>query len=189
MNYLVDIPQIFLASGKNAPIKTCALCGTKLMELYEPYTIEKAFSRNEKTKKYDMVFEYAMCYSCQQTTSGELSKESLSNLKMYFKLYVDFEQRQESMGNPRNFDFASCINSCIITKKPISSYSEFQIGAYFYRDRLLLENPPFAIGKAAIEEIQELISEKTRDFLDGLKDRIFPVDIGKKVPNDFLILL
>jgi hypothetical protein len=189
MNYSIDIPELFYSSQEKRPIKCCAICGKILISANEPYIIEKAFKRNALTKKDELIFEYAMCYTCQQNASKELSEESLKNIKMYFDLYVDFNKRQEKLGKPDNFKFADCIKNCIITNKPLGHYSEYQIGAYFYRDRLLLENLPFAIGQQAIEELQELLSNKTRDFLDGFKDKIFPVDIRDKIPDDFFILI
>jgi hypothetical protein len=189
MNYSIEIPKIFYSAEDKKPIKKCAICGKILLFANEPYLIEKAFKRNNKTNVDDLIFEYALCYTCQQNTSSELSEESLANIKMYFNLYVDFQKRQEQLGNPENFRLADCLKNCIITKKPVVQYDEYQIGGYFFRDRLLLENLPFAIGGKAIEELQDVLSEKTRDFLDGFKDRILPVDIRDKVPDDFLILI
>jgi hypothetical protein len=189
MNYSIDIPELFYSSNEHKPIQSCAICGKMLLSSNMPYVIEKAFKRNMKSKKEEMVFEYALCYHCQQNATKELSEESLKNIKMYFDLYVDFDKRQEKLGDPRNFKFNECIKNCLITNKPIEHYSEYQIGAYFFQNRLLLENPPYAMGMQALEEIQDLLSEKTRDFLDGFKDKIIPVDIRDKVPDDFLILL
>ena len=44
-------------------------------------------------------------------------------------------------------------------------------------------------GEKAINEMQDLISKKTKDFLDGFKDKIIPPEIRDKVPDDFLILM
>jgi len=189
MNYSIDIPELFYSSSENEPIHTCANCGKELFFDNEPYFIEKAFKRNSNAKTVEVIFEYAMCFRCQQSTSQELSVESLKNIKMYFDLYVDFDKRQRDYMNQTNFKLSDCLKQCIITQKPLEYYSEYQIGGYFFRDKLLMDNLPFAIGQQAVEEIQDLISDKTRDFLDGFKDKIFPIDIRDKIPDDFLILL
>jgi len=189
MSFTIDIPEIFYASQDKQPIKHCAICGTFLLKEYQPYLIEKAFKKNTITKEDELIFEYALCRNCQQNASEELSKESLANIKMYFDLYVDFEVRQKELLKPGNFKFDDCIKDCIITKKPISDFDEYQVGGYFFRNQLLLDSLPFAIGEKAMSEIQEVISKKTRDFLDGFKDKILPVDIRDKVPDDFLILI
>jgi hypothetical protein len=189
MIFSIEIPEIFYASQNKQPIAQCAICGTLLLKGNQPYMIEKAFKKNIYTEEDELIFEYALCMKCQQNASAELSKESIANIKMYFDLYVDFEERQMELLKPGEFKFDNCINNCIITKKPISEYNEYQIGGYFFRNHLLLDNLPFAIGEKAIEEIQEVISKKTRDFLGGFKDKILPVDIRGKVPDDFLILI
>jgi predicted nucleic acid-binding Zn ribbon protein len=185
----LHIPSIFYSSGDKKPIKHCSICGKLLLTANEPYIIEKAFKRNSVSKESELIFEYAMCNTCQQKTSNELSKESLANIKMYFDLYVDFEKRQQELGNPTSFKSSDCLKNCIITNKSIEEYTEYQIGGFFYREQILLDYLPFAIGGKAIDELQEVISKKTRDFLNGFKDRILPVDIRDKVPDDFLILI
>ena len=188
-SFTVDIPEIFYASLDKKPIAHCSMCGKLLLSANEPYLIEKAFKKNLKTKNDDLVFEYALCLNCQQNALLELSKESRANIKMYFDLYVDFEKRQKVLANQENFKFTNCIKDCIITNKPIKEYGEYQIGGYFYDDQMLLASPPYAIGEKAMDEIQEVISKKTRDFLDGFKDKVIPPEVRDKVPDDFLILI
>jgi hypothetical protein len=189
MLFSIDIPEIFYSSMDKKPMAKCAVCGSPLLTGKDFYLIEKAFKKNIITQKDELIFEYAMCGPCQHNTSKELSKESLSNIKMYFDLYVDFQKRQEEFYKSGNFKLSDYLNECIITKKPVHEFDEYQLGGYFFGNQLMLDNLPFAIGGKAIEELQEVISKKTRDFLDGFKDRILPVDIRDKVPDDFLILI
>lgn len=185
----VDIPEEFFSSKNNRPIEECILCGKSLLTDYEPYMIEKAFKNNQITKETELIFEYAMCSQCQQNTASELSKESLDNIKMYYELYVNFEERQAQLKDNENFNISDWINKCIITGKPLNEYKEFQYGGMFLRNQLLLGNIPFAVGEKAINEMQELISKKTRDYLDGFKEKVIPPGVSDKVPDDFLILL
>ncbi len=185
----VDIPEEFYSSKSNKPIDECILCGKELLTNFEPYIIEKAFKNDQITKKTELIFEYAMCSHCQQNTASELSKESLKNIKMYYELYVNFEERQAKLQETKNFQISDWLDKCIITGKPLSEYKEFQYGGMFLRNQLLLGNIPFAVGEKAINEMQELISKKTRDYLDGFKDKIIPPSVRDKVPDDFLILM
>jgi len=184
-----EIPDEFYSSKNNKPIESCVMCGKELLTDHEPYIIEKAFKNNEITKETELIFEYALCSQCQQNTASELSKESLNNIKMYYELYVNFEERQAELEDIEDFKLSEWINKCIITGKPLSKYKEFQYGGMFLRNQMLLGNLPFAVGEKAINEMQELISEKTRDFLDGFKDKIIPPEVRDKVPDDFLILM
>ena len=165
------------------------MCGKELLTDYEPYIIEKAFKKNDITKETELVFEYALCSECQQNMASELSKESLNNIKMYYELYVNFEERQQQFKDKENFKLSEWINKWLITGKPLSEYKEFQYGGMFLRNQMMLGNLPFAVGEKAINDMQELISEKTRNFLDGFKDKIIPPEVRDKVPDDFLILM
>jgi len=183
------IPNEFLSSKDNMPLGHCMLCGKNLLGDNLPYMIEKAFQRSLASKKFELVFEYALCSVCQRNATSELSKESFANIKMYFDLYVDFEKRQADLALFDKNKFTASIQNCIITNKPINEYNEYQIGGYFYRNQLLTNNLPFAIGGKAINELQEVISKKTRDFLDKFKDKVIPPSLRDKVPDDFLILI
>lgn len=185
----IDIPDEFYSSKSNKPIEGCIMCGKELLTDYEPYIIEKAFKKNDITKETELVFEYALCSECQQNMASELSKESLNNIKMYYELYVNFEERQQQFKDKENFKLSEWINKCLITGKPLSEYKEFQYGGMFLRNQMMLGNLPFAVGEKAINDMQELISEKTRNFLDGFKDKIIPPEVRDKVPDDFLILM
>jgi hypothetical protein len=185
----MPLPDDFLSSKNNKPMGHCMLCGKNLLTDNSPYLIEKAFQKNMISKNFELVFEYALCSECQQNTTKELSKESLANIKMYFELYVDFEKRQAGFDHFDKEKYTECMQNCIITKKPITDYNEYQIGGYFYRNQLLTNNLPFAIGGKAINELQDVISKKTRDFLDRFKEKVIPPGVTNKVPDDFLILI
>jgi hypothetical protein len=186
----IPLPDDFLSSKNNKPMGYCMFCGKDLLTDNSPYLIEKAFQRrNMNSKKFELVFEYALCSACQQNTASELSEESLKRIKMYYELYVDFNKRQEKFENIDNYKFSALISDCIITKKPIEEYNSYQIGGMAFQNRLLLGNLPFAVGEKAIDEIQELISKKTRDFLDRFKEKVIPPGVTNKVPDDFLILI
>lgn len=185
----ISIPEEFFSSKTNKVIEECVMCGKAILTDNAPYIIEKAFKNNLVTKETELIFEYALCAECQQNTASELSEESLNNIKMYYELYVDFEKRQAELKDIENFKLSDWINKCIITGKPLSEYKEFQYGGMFFQNKLLLGNIPFAVGEKAINEMQELISKKTRDFLDGFKEKIIPPGVRDKVPDDFLILM
>jgi hypothetical protein len=185
----ISMPDEFFSSKTNKPIGHCIMCGKNLLVDNSPYLIEKAFQKNIGNKKFELVFEYALCSVCQQNTTSELSEESMKRIKMYYELYVDFDKRQKELSNTDNYKLSDSISNCIITQKPIQEYNSYQIGGLCFRDRLILGNLPFAIGEKAIDEIQELISKKTRDFLDGFKEKVIPPEVLDKVPDDFLILI
>ncbi len=185
----ISLPEEFLSSKTSKPIGHCMICGKNLLTDNSPYLIEKAFQKNISSQKFEVIFEYALCSVCQHNAASELSVESMKRIKMYYDLYVDFDKRQERLANRENHKLSDFISDCIITKKPILEYNSYRIGGMCFQNRLLLGNFPFAIGEKAIDEIQELISKKTRDFLDGFKEKVIPPEVRDKVPDDFLILI
>ena len=181
-----DIPKIFYSKKTKKPFKKCNLCGETLLDNEYGYFIEKAFKNIKKTGKKEIIFEYAICTECQQETGSELSKESIKNIEMYFRLYT--EEKEQTDNDPKSVK--AKISNCFVSEIPVSESSEFQIIGFFIEDRMIIaDNLPIALGDKAINEIQELISEKTKDFLDGFKDKVFPPDIREKIPDDKLIFI
>ena len=109
---------------------------------------------------------------------------------MYYQLYVDFNKRSEEISSKEDGkSLNSWISKCIITGKAIEQEQEFTIGGLLYQNRLFLDAMPFALSEKAIYEMQEVLSKKTKEFLDGFQNDIFPPEIREKLPDGRLILL
>jgi len=180
----IEIPQDFLNSKTEKPFEKCSLCNKNIVS-EEMYFIEKNYKKSLQTAKHELIFEYAMCFECRQNLASELSKESVQNLQMYFDLYTQNSKEPET-----DQEVKQKLSTCFVRKKNITEFNEYQKGAIFANNKMLLmNNSPIAMSSYAIEEIQELISEKTRDFLDGIKDKIMPPEIGNKIPDNRLIFV
>jgi hypothetical protein len=65
---------------------------------------------------------------------------------------------------------------------------EYQIAGQFWQNSMIVfDSFPFALGETAVNEIQELLSDKTRGFSDKFKDLILPPDVRDKIPDDRLV--
>ena len=64
-----SIPEEFLSFKTNTPIERCMLCGKNVLLDTMPYLIEKAFQRNIYKGTFEVVFEYALCYTCQKNAN------------------------------------------------------------------------------------------------------------------------
>ncbi len=183
------VPKIFCAEKTGKEFENCSLCGNKF-DVQSIYIVEKAFKKNRQSGKHELIFEYALCNKCQENMRQELSEESLKSIGMYYKLYVDFEKRYNKLieKNPPD-NLNDWISHCIITGKPISEQEEYTIGAQIYNNELIFSGLPFALGAKALEEMQELLSKKTKDFLDGFQKEIFPPDIREKIPDGSLVIM
>ena len=184
----VEIPKEFYSEKTNAPFEKCSMCN-KTFGSTEIYVVEKSFKRAKPYAEAELVFEYALCGECQARSRSELSEKSLKNIEMYFQLYVDFEKRTDELSKDENKDINKWVSNCIITGNSIDEQKEFTIAGMLYHDRLFFNSLPFALGEKAIYEMQELLSKKTKDILDGFQNEIFPPEIREKLPDGRLILL
>jgi hypothetical protein len=184
----IEVPKIFFSEKENRPFSKCSLCGSTLDE-FEVYFVEKAFKKNIQNHQHELVFEYALCSSCLEETRTELSQESRKNIELYFKLYVDIEERNNKLLSKNHIDLNEWISECIITGKAIDDENEYVIGGAIIANRLILDGMPYALSEKAMLEMQELFSKKTKDFLDGFQKKVFPPDVRERIPDGSLIIL
>lgn len=187
----IDIPELFYSEKTTEPFSECSLCG-KILAAEDTYIIEKSFKRNKSTKQHELIYEYALCSNCQENMRTELSQESLKNIEMYYKLYVDFEKRYADIMESRavtDLNVDDWVSRCLITNKELAQEDEYTIGAQIHNGLLVFGAMPFALGKKAIYEMQEILSKTTKDILDGFQNEIFPPETREKLPDGRLILL
>ncbi|MCF6242621.1 MAG: hypothetical protein L3J74_14905 [Bacteroidales bacterium] len=168
----IEVPKVFFSEKTNRPFNKCSMCGNLLNE-FELHFVEKAFGKSINSKEHELIFEYALCSECLESTREELSEESKNNIEMYFKLYVDVAERNKKLLSKNHIDLNSWIGKCIITGKPVSEEKEYVIGGAILGNRLILNVMPYAVSEKAMFEIQELLSKKTKDFLDGFQKKFF----------------
>ena len=158
------IPKIFHKSDGGL-LENCIMCNRCVTRPAQDYFIEKAFRFIPSIKKREVIFEYAMCIPCAEAMRNELSTESKSRIELYFKQNVNFENRS-SLLQPKRAPFSKWINKCLIKNEDLFKSSEYSIYGHAYGKRLVYGLFPYAISGAVMEEVNELISEKTREVLD-----------------------
>ncbi len=181
----MKINNIFLSDKTGKFPEKCVFCDDNILEYEQGYVIEKAFKYNEKTKTFKTIFEYALCAECIQRLSSEMSKESSEKVQNYLS---SFRANLNQITDNEN-DVEGRLNTCMVKNSPVINSKEYQIAGYFLKNEMLVSDVfPYAIGDEAIEEIQNLISEKTRDFSDKFKDLILPPDVREKFPKDRIVI-
>lgn len=179
-----EIPDIFFNNKTGKFHESCILCDDHLLSYKHGYVIEKAFKRNSQTKKFELVFEYALCTECQQSLSKEMSVKSMQNIQKFFQHH---KGSIHSLSNSDS-DVQTRLNTCMITGEDLSKTEEYQIAGQFWQNSMIVfDSFPFALGETAVNEIQELLSDKTRGFSDKFKDLILPPDVRDKIPDDRLV--
>jgi hypothetical protein len=182
----MNIPEIFHHSESGKQHDRCVMCEDDLLTYEFGYVIEKAFQKNKTTGYFETIFEYALCKECQKKIAGEMSQESMLNIQRYFienalqndtfsKLFKDVESR---------------LKNCMVKGDSILDGEEYQIAGQFKKDQMILNDTfPFAIGETAILEIQDLLSTKTKGFMNKFKDLILPPEVRDKIPDNRFIFL
>lgn len=173
----VPIPQEFWSFADGQPFRTCVVCGESLLaDGGRFYLIEKAHSKGE------VVFEYAICLSCQQHLEAELSQQSLKLIAHYFDEHVDWSQLRglRELSSSGKGAALSGLSRCLITGKQASECKGYHILTACFGENLL--ESPCLIGDEAVESIQKLVSRKTRDQLDGFVEEFLGLPPAVKNP-------
>lgn len=185
---LKPIPEEFYSFSSGKPFIECISCNKELIQSGEPYVIEKAIRKYKGYKAQDVIFEYAMCMQCAIKMQQEMSEESMQKITQFFSNNLDFEKL-----NQRRFgaevDSQRAIQHCLITGDDRNDIEEYQIYAQCKGTNLISGTTPYMVSGAALEEVSELLSEKTKDELDGFIDDHFgiPPDLRKNIRSRDLI--
>lgn len=173
----LPLPERFWSFETGRPIEDCLACGTNLIDADEPYLIEKAYSRGE------VIFEYGLCLRCHGDLMQELSAESLDRIREHFLANADFEGRRERIAADMDGGVDPWLSHCLLTGREIDPRGEYQIFGMCFGDRLLMGDLPHAISGAGVEQLTELLSEKTKGFLNDFTGRYFGAPTGADLPT------
>jgi hypothetical protein len=163
----IEIPGLFFDSLTGKPFQTCQVCQNKLLNTTKNYIIEKVFRKNIATGKIESVFEYAICLQCAEKLVESYSKESKENLQRYFQEHVrDTLQQNNQPVIESERDVQQILSQCSITGKQVTELDEYQIVGQFTGSYLNPFMAPFMIGSGSMDDVQDLLSEKTLDEID-----------------------
>lgn len=163
----VEMPTELL-NEEGKLFENCKQCGAGLQNPPKPYTLEKVYKRYPNTDKPQVLFEYAVCDDCSEEIREEFSKESMQNMQMYF-----LEHLADRTAEIEEQSLKEKLGQCLLKNTPLNEEQEYAIVARANGSKLLKSHYPFAIGVTAMDELQELLSEQTRDLLDDFVNRNF----------------
>jgi len=191
-DFLVDIPSQFYSDAEGEPFHTCVVCGKNLLEEGTHYVIEKAMKNYEGYEFSATVFEYAMCMDCYQKMQQGMSEESMQNIQRY---YQDVAAKKGNNGmmmiDLRTFDLNQWLSKCFFKEKPVHEMKEYQLIGQFSGPHMVLNTPPMAIGEEVMMEMSELLSEKTKDEMNGFREQFLgpPPEIEELFSKRKILLL
>jgi hypothetical protein len=148
------------------------MCNRPVLLPAQDYLIEKAVRVYPEYKKTEVIFEYAMCLICAEAMRNELSVESKQRIESYFREHVDFNKRQ-SLLQPKRAAFSNWIKDCLVKDEPVRHSQEYSLYAHAFGKKLVYDLFPYAITGKAMEKVNELLSEKTREVLDDFIGKHF----------------
>lgn len=179
------IPAIF-HSFEGEPFRECMKCQKNLMSEEAEYMIERAFIPN------DIVFEYAICVDCALSMRETMSKESRQNLDNFFQKHVSEHMLSAifRLGRP-DTPIEDLLAKCLVTGKHISRTDRYQIVGYFKGGFMQSHMPPFVISEEAAEQVQELLSQETKDEFDDFIDEFLglPPELKELFKDSDILIL
>ena len=183
MPNFIPLPAEFHSFTEEGPFTKCTLCEEPLLEDGTPHLIHKAFHRSE------VIFEYAMCLPCRAKMQEELSTESLERINQYMDQF-HIEDRNEQLLEEYGTEVAPWISHCLISGKPIEGEDEYHYYAFCDGQDLVFNGLPMALAGGVDEELNELLSQKTRDRLDGFVDEQFglPPELKKPIKGSPILI-
>ena len=187
----IHIPKPFHSEATGKLFETCIHCQRHLIDLNLHYVIEKVVKYYDEMKTTDTIFEYAVCLQCYQELRKSLSSESVQRLGTYLQNHVDLELRRHQFIEKEDMDVNHWIGRCIIKDKPIQACREYQIMCECVGDRMLFTLMPYMISDDAIEEMSELLSEKTQGFFDDFRKRFLgpPPEVSELLKSSRVLFL
>ena len=168
---LMPVPEIFYSSETNGLISECTICNKELLESNELYFIEKGIKNYPNSGKTDVIFEYAICETCMENMRKSISEESLERISKYMFEKIDFNSRMQRLFSQQEVKPDDWTSSCIVKNTNKETLDEYQVMCQCYGREAVFSLFPYMIGGEALEEIQNLLSKKTKEELDGFYDK------------------
>lgn len=131
------------------------------------YCIERVFRGTEP------VFEMAMCEDCRAKIESELSEDSMMRVRAYVEERFDLEFRYKATQHWPEQEIGRWLDRCIFSKTPSSECRDYQLAALCRGDQLSIDIFPIMVSSTVSEEMQKLMSKKTRDRLGDMVEEFF----------------
>jgi len=168
---IVEIPEIFYSTESGKPFEICMDCERNLVEADLDYVIEKAVKRYPDYNTTDTILEYAICLHCHQKVRESFSEESINRVEAYFTQNMDIFSRMTLLGENPDMNINNWISECMVKGTPVEKLREYQIFGHFKGDKIVLSYLPGLLSIDSLEELTEILSQKTKDELGGYMKR------------------
>ena len=110
--------------------------------------------------------------ACAEVLRNELSVESRQRMEAYFANQVNLENRK-SLLSPNKAPFKNWIDRCLVKDTPIKGCIEYSLYAHGFGKKMVYDICPYAISGDVMEEVNDLLSAKSRQVLDDFIGKHF----------------
>ena len=160
----IEIPPVFYESISGKPFEKCQVCEKSLLSPNTNYIIEKAYRKNPVNNKVEPLFELSICLDCAKDLFNRFSDESKEKINQFFT------ENNRMLGiltnRPEEDRVENYISKCSVLGTPVHELDEYQIYGQFRGNHLMLDMPPYMISSPVMDDVQDLLSEKTLEELD-----------------------
>lgn len=184
------IPKVFRSSETGKPIDHCLMCNAYLLKDGTPYMVEKAIKQHPEYKITEVIFEYALCAGCMVIMNESLSKESKQRVDAYFQTHGNLVERRTELLKRKTLRVQPWISKCLIKGTSISNSPEYQISGQFDGKHLLFTYMPFALSVEALQEINDLLSAKSKGEIDDFIGKYFsgPPEVSEILKRSLVLI-
>jgi len=156
---LEPIDPIFHSFLHDGPFEECLVCSCDLRQTH--YLVHKTWVGEE------VIFEYAMCHSCAEDLQSEMSEESVARLSEF----LETQRRREGT-----------YEVCNYCEKPIGECKERSLNAACFGMEMDTRHYPLMICGECSLQVQEMLSQQTRDRRDRFIGEHFDCPPSMEIP-------
>ena len=167
-----SIPSFFYSYNTNAPFKHCTMCGEPLHNSSR-YFIEKVFKQNRVLNISEIVYEYAICESCANSMSNEVSNDSKASITQLYETHSENLLRKlDYLHRTEKYSIDSWVDRCSMTGKQVRLCNEYAVNGIIENGGLVYEHTPIVISDDFVQKIQDVLSVETKETFDDFKKQI-----------------
>lgn len=153
--------------------QSCLMCSRELIKSGADYLIEKAVRNYPEVGHTEVIFEYAMCFECALKMRGELSEESRSRIDQYFAENAKHKARRSRLESSERNHVSRWLSHCLVKDTPVKGSREYSIYAHCRGNQMIYSELPYALSGEVMEEVMQLLSNKSLDILDDFMGQHF----------------
>ena len=171
------IPPVFYSFADEGPFRRCVACDKDVVNDHDVYVVQKTYAAGE------VVFEYALCSACHDRIFGEMSRESMVNLRNFFTQRVDLDARHLRLKPSPDRTIEQWVGACVTCGIDRDECDGYSIAAACGGEDILYYHLPVLVCQQCELQLQEVLSKKTREIGEDFVEAYFdgpPADV--KIP-------